>query len=79
MPEGLFKKYEELIKITSYDSMREAIGEDPRKAYKRMKILEDNKDRRQVYTQLNDGSVPSFEEFRSIKNQIIRTNQGIGS
>jgi hypothetical protein len=50
MPDELFGKYKEIIKMTSYESMKEAIGEDPRKAYKRMFIEQQNKQFRHVYT-----------------------------
>lgn len=78
MPEEIFSKYKELVKITSYDSMKEALGEDPRRAYKRQMIQHENQKGRGVYTQLQDGSVPSFEQFKAIKDQITRSNQGIG-
>jgi hypothetical protein len=42
MPEGLFGKYKDLVKITSYDSLKKALGEDPRKVYKREMILREN-------------------------------------
>lgn len=35
MPEDLFGKYKELIKITSYETMKTIMGEDPKKAFKR--------------------------------------------
>ena len=35
MPEELFGKYREIIKMTTYDALKEIEGEDPRKAYKR--------------------------------------------
>jgi hypothetical protein len=52
MPEELFSKYKDIVKITTYEGMKEVIGEDPRKAYKRMFIQETNKKQRQIYTQL---------------------------
>ena len=42
MPEELFSKYKDIVKITSYEGMRKMLGEDPRRAYKRMKIREEN-------------------------------------
>ena len=33
---------------------------------------------RPVYTQLEDGQVPSFEQFKSIKEKIIKSNNNIG-
>ena len=36
-------------------------GEDPRKALKRLEIQAQTQLETQVYTQLADGSVPSFE------------------
>jgi hypothetical protein len=38
MPEDLFAKYKEIIKITQYEDMKGAMQEDPRRAYKRLKI-----------------------------------------
>lgn len=38
MPEQLFGKYKELIKITAYQGMKDYLGEDPRKHYKREMI-----------------------------------------
>jgi hypothetical protein len=35
MPEELFGKYKEIIKITTYEAMKDLLGEDPRKVYKR--------------------------------------------
>lgn len=35
MPEELFGKYKEIVKITSYEAMKKLLGEDPRKVYKR--------------------------------------------
>lgn len=52
MPEDLFAKYKEIIKITQYEDMKGAMQEDPRRAYKRLKILTDNEQGRQVFTQL---------------------------
>jgi hypothetical protein len=40
MPEELFGKYKEIVKITSYESMKKLLGEDPRKYYKRTFIEE---------------------------------------
>ena len=79
MPEDLFAKYKEIIKITQYEDMKGAMQEDPRRAYKRLKIQTDNEQGRQVFTQLQDGSVPSFEDFKAIKDKITRNNKGIGS
>ena len=31
-----------------------------------------------MFTQLPDGKVPSFEEYKAIKDKIIRSSQGIG-
>jgi hypothetical protein len=42
MPEDLFSKYKDIIKITTYEGMKEVLGEDPRKAYKRAFIEESN-------------------------------------
>jgi hypothetical protein len=28
-----------------------------------------------VYAQVNDGSVPSFEQFKSMKNKLIKANK----
>ncbi len=50
MPEELFAKYKEIIKITSYDAMRQVLGEDPRKMYKREMIRQENEEKRMVYT-----------------------------
>ncbi|CDW83616.1 UNKNOWN [Stylonychia lemnae] len=78
LPETLFGKYKEIIKVTAYHQMKDNLGEDPRKLYKRLEIQRQNEEGRQVYTQLEDGSVPSFEQFKAIKNKITRINQGIG-
>ena len=74
MPEDLFGKYKEIVKMTSYDQMKHALSEDPRRAYKRLKIQTDNEQGRQIFTQLQDGSVPSFEDYKSIKDKITRNN-----
>jgi hypothetical protein len=42
MPEELFSKYTEIIKITTYEGLKKVLGEDPRKAYKREQILQEN-------------------------------------
>jgi hypothetical protein len=42
MPESLFAKYKEIIKITSYDEMKKLLGEDPKKVWKRESIQADN-------------------------------------
>lgn len=38
MPEDLFAKYKEIIKMTQYEDMKGSMQEDPRRAYKRLKI-----------------------------------------
>ena len=43
MPEELFSKYKDIIKITTYEGLKDALGEDPRKAYKRAFIEQTNK------------------------------------
>lgn len=43
MPEELFGKYKDIVKITTYDGLKKVLGEDPRKYYKRQQVLEDNK------------------------------------
>ncbi len=58
--------------------MKNSLGEDPRRVYKREMISQENQQYRGVYTQLSDGSVPSFEDFKTIKDKIILTNKGIG-
>ena len=45
-------------------------GKDPRVELKRMRIETQNKIDRKIYTQLSDGSVPSFEQFAAIKNKL---------
>lgn len=42
LPEDIYGKYKEIIRVTAYSGMKEIMGEDPRKAYKRNKILADN-------------------------------------
>ena len=77
MPEELFSKYKDIVKITTYEGMKDVLGEDPRKAYKRMFIQETNKKQRLIYTQLPDGQVLSFEQFKQIKDNIVRSNSGV--
>jgi hypothetical protein len=79
MPDEIFGKYKEIVKMTTYDSLKEQLGEDPRKHYKRQQVLLENESNRNIYTQLPDGRVPSFEEFKAIKDKITRTNEGLGS
>lgn len=74
MPEELFGKYREIIKMTAYDALKEVGGEDPRKAYKKQMIENQNQEMRGVYLQLQDGSVPSFEDFKAIKDKIDKSN-----
>jgi hypothetical protein len=38
MPEDLFGKYKEIVKMTAYEDMKNSMKEDPRRAYKRLKI-----------------------------------------
>ena len=61
-----------MIRITQFEAMREIDfdGKDPRIELKRMRIQAKNKVDRQIYTQLSDGSVPSFNEFQAIKKQL---------
>ena len=77
LPEEIFGNYKELMKVTAYDAMKQVLGEDPRKHYKREIINRENQSMRMVYTQLQDGSVPSFEEFKSIKDKIANNNAGM--
>lgn len=42
MPEKMFGKFKEIIKMTAYDNLKETIGEDPRLAYKREQVLIEN-------------------------------------
>lgn len=79
MPEEIFGKYKEIVKMTTYDSLKDQLGEDPRKHYKRQQVLLENESNRNIYTQLPDGRVPSFQEFKAIKDKITRTNEGLGS
>lgn len=72
LPREIFGEYEGLIKMTHYEMFRKQLGEDPIKAYKRKLISEQNQKERGVYLQLKDGTVPSFEEFKSIKEQIVK-------
>ena len=46
-------------------------GKDPRVEFKRLQIQSENQSERQVYTQLSDGSVPSYEKFEAIKMQLM--------
>lgn len=73
LPESMFAKYKEIIKITSYETMKQALGEDPRKFYKREHVLNENIKERGKLIQLSDGSVPSFEEFKVIKDKITKS------
>ena len=50
MPEELFAKYKEIVKITTYEGLKQVLGEDPRKYYNREKISNENQEKRQVYT-----------------------------
>ena len=72
LPDSIFGNYRELIRITQYEEMKKVDfgGNDPRLALKMDKISQENQRSRQVYTQLSDGTVPSFEQFQAIKDQL---------
>jgi hypothetical protein len=42
--------------------------------FKKQLIRDENQKKRGVYLQLQDGSVPSFEQFKAIKDQIVKDN-----
>lgn len=72
MPEEMFGRYKELINLTAYETFKKSMGEDPRKVFKRDQIQLENQKTRGILTQLPDGSVPSFDEFKSIKDTLNR-------
>ena len=49
-------------------------GEDPKLAFKRIQIQAETQLETQVYTQLQDGQVPSFEKFMATKKKIQKSN-----
>ena len=51
-------------------------GEDPKLAFKRIQIQAETQLETQVYTQLQDGQVPSFEKFMATKKKIQKSNKG---
>ena len=67
LSEEFFGQFKELIKLVSYESMKIADDEDPKKAYKRNLILEDNMRKRNINPQNNDGSVVSMEDLPYMK------------
>ena len=75
LPEDIFGKYKELVRVTLNNVIFKQTGEDPRRIWKREMISAENQEERQIYTQLSDGQVPSFEEFKSVKAEIQRANQ----
>ena len=77
LPEDIFGKYRELIRVTQFEAMRKIDfdGKDPRVELKRMRIQAKNKVERQIYTQLSDGSVPSFNQFQAIKKELTDKQQ----
>ena len=74
LPKKIFGKYENLVKATHYERFRELLGEDPILHEKKKRISEQNQRTRGIYTQLQDGTVPSFEKFKAIKDQIVNNN-----
>ena len=50
-------------------------GEEPRLAKKREQIQQLTMQETGVYTQLSDGSVPSFEKFKAVKQKIQNSNK----
>lgn len=75
LPKAIFGEYENLIKMTHYDRFKELLGEDPMLHEKKQRIRIQNQEARGIYTQLQDGSVPSFEQFKAIKDQILKDNE----
>ena len=72
MPESAYGQYKELIKATQYKMFKEDLlgGEEPRLAKKREQIQQLTMKETGVYAQLSDGSVPSFEKFKAVKDKI---------
>ena len=79
LPESTYGKYKELIRLTQYETMKQHWfgGEDPRLEFKREKIMAETMNETKVYKQLSDGSVPSYEKFKSVKKKIQESNKGI--
>ena len=75
-PESSYGEYKELIKATIYKMFKEDVygGQEPRLAQKIEKIQQVTMQETGVYTQLSDGSVPSFEKFKAIKQKIQNSN-----
>lgn len=80
LPEEDFGKHEPLIRLTQYETMKKYIfdGEDPKKSLKRLEIQANTQVETNVFKQLSDGSVPSFEKFASTKKAIQKINSGGG-
>jgi hypothetical protein len=53
--------------LTHYNQFKKILGEDPILNHKKKLISQQNQEARGVYTQLADGSTPSFEDFKAIK------------
>lgn len=70
LPKDLFGKHENLVKQTHYGMFHEQLGEDPILNHKKNLISAQNQESRGVYLQLQDGKVPSFEQFKAIKDQL---------
>ena len=51
--------------------MKDDLGEDPILNYKKKLISQQNQQSRGIMLQLKDGTVPSFEEFKTIKDNIV--------
>jgi hypothetical protein len=75
LPEALFGQYENLIKLTHYNEFKKVLGEEPILHYKKHLISAQNQKSRGVHLQLADGSTPSFEQFKAIKEKIVRNNE----
>ena len=46
-------------------------GKDPRVALKLEDISKKTQAELKIYTQLSDGSVPSFEQFQAVKDKLV--------
>ena len=50
--------------------MKKDLGQDPRVHFKQKRIRAENEQERKIYTQLSDGSVPSFEDFAAVRADL---------
>eukprot|EP00347_Sterkiella_histriomuscorum_P017245 403350129 len=78
LPNDVLEKYKDIVRVTFRNMQKEQLGEDPERHMKRKSVLLESQRELGVATQLEDGSVPSFTQFKAIRDQIVKSNQGKG-